>query len=80
MAATLQIPDDLMKRAEESAAAAGESVEQFTAEAVQREILRRFWTRNKTEATLRRGNMTDDQVDAVVDRAVQEDRAAQRGR
>jgi len=80
MATSIHIPDDLMKRAEQSAAAAGESVDQFAAEAVQREILRRFWNRNKSEAMKRRGNLTDDQVDSVVNHAVKEFRAEHRGR
>ena len=49
-------------------------------EAVKRDVARRWFETNKREAALRRGNMTDDEVNDVVEKAIQESRAEQRAR
>ena len=47
---------------------------------MKRELARRFFERNRREAALRRGNMTDAEVEAEVDTAVHEWRTEQRSR
>ena len=45
-----------------------------------RELARLFFERIGREAQARRGNMSDDEVDAIVERAIAEDRSEQRAR
>lgn len=49
-------------------------------DAMKRELARRFFERNRREAEARRGNMTDDEVEIEVDKAVHDWRAEQRSR
>ena len=71
---------ELLERYEEIARSEGKTVDELTTEAVKRDMARRWLERNKREARRRRGNMTEEQVEATVDRAVQETRAEQRAR
>jgi hypothetical protein len=71
---------DLLERYAEIARSEGKTVDELTTEAVKRDVARRWLDKNKREAQLRRGNMTEDEVEAVVGKAVQESRAEQRGR
>lgn len=43
-------------------------------------MARRWFETNKREAALRRGKMTDDEINDVVQKAIQESRAEQRAR
>jgi hypothetical protein len=61
-------------RVQEAAAAEGTTVEQLATKALERDLARRWLDRVGREGDLRRGNMTDADVDAVVTRAVQESR------
>jgi hypothetical protein len=71
---------DLLERYEEIARSEGKTIDELTTEAVKRDIARRWLERTRREAVLRRGNMTDEEVEAVVERAIQESRAEQRAR
>jgi hypothetical protein len=71
---------DLLERYAEIARSEGKTVDELTTEAVKRDVARRWLDKNKREAQLRRGNMTEDEVEAVVGKAIQESRAEQRGR
>jgi hypothetical protein len=76
----LAVEPDVMERIEQEAAAAGVSVDELATEALKRELARRWMERNKREAQVRRGSMTDDEVEALVDKTVHDWRAEQRGR
>lgn len=78
--ANIRLPETLLEQAQKVAQAHGTSVDELAANAVQRELIRLFWEKNKHEAALRRGNMTDEEVEEVVNRAIAEDRAERRGR
>ncbi len=78
--ANIRLPETLLEQAQKAAQAQGTSVDELAANAVQRELIRLFWEKNKREAVLRRGNMTDEEVEDVVNRAIAEDRAERRGR
>jgi hypothetical protein len=71
---------ELLERYAEIARAEGKTVDQLATEAVKRDVARRWVEKNKREAALRRGNKTDEQVDAIVEQAVEESRSEQRAR
>jgi hypothetical protein len=56
------------------ATAEGTTVEELATKALERDLARRWLERVGREGQLRRGNMTDDEVEAVVERAVEESR------
>jgi len=58
--------------AQEAAAAEGTIVEQLATKALERDLARRWLNRVGREGDLRRGDMTDADVEALVERAVQE--------
>jgi len=69
------VPDEIYERVQEIATAEGTTVEELTTKALERDLARRWLERVGREGQVRRGNMTDDEVEAVVERAVQESRA-----
>ena len=71
---------ELLQRYAEIARSEGKTVDELTTEAVKRDVGRRWLEKNKREAQLRRGNMTEEEVEAVVEKAVQDTRAEQHGR
>jgi hypothetical protein len=71
---------ELLQRYTEIARSEGKTVDELTTEAVKRDVARRWLEKNKREAQLRRGNMTEEEVEAVVEKAVQDTRAEQHGR
>jgi predicted CopG family antitoxin len=77
---TVTLSDDVYDRMRQEAEAEGKTVDELTGEAVQRHLARRWLERTGREAQVRRGNMTDEQVEVVVEKAIQESRAEQRGR
>ena len=77
---TLEIESELVERAERIAQADGISVSDLTAEALRRELARRFLEKTRREALVRRGNMSDEEVELAVDSAVQSWRREHRGR
>ena len=71
----IAVPDEIYERVQEIATAEGTTVEELATKALERDLARRWLERVGREGKLRRGNMTDDEVEAVVERAVQESRA-----
>jgi fructose-1,6-bisphosphatase/sedoheptulose 1,7-bisphosphatase-like protein len=72
---SIAVPDTIYDRVQEAAAAEGTNVEQLATQALERDLARRWLDRVAREGDLRRGNMTDADVEALVERAVQESRA-----
>ena len=68
------VPDEIYERVHEIAAAEGTTVEELATKALERDLARRWLERVAREGALRRGDMTDDEVETVVERAVQESR------
>lgn len=69
---TIEVPDEIYERVQEVATVEGTTVEELATKALQRDLARRWLERIGREGQPRRGNMTDDQVEAVVERAIQE--------
>ena len=69
-------PDEIYERVQKVATAEGTTVEELATKALERDLARRWLERVGRDGQLRRGNMTDNDVEAVVERAVQ----ASRGR
>ncbi len=74
------IEPELFDRIAQEAAAEGKTADDLANEAARRYMARRWLDRTKREAQIRRGNMTDEEVEAVVEKAVRESRAEQRPR
>lgn len=72
---SIAVPDTVYDRMQEAAAAEGTTVEQLATQALERELARRWLDRIGREGDVRRGNMTEAEVEALVERAVQESRA-----
>lgn len=77
---TIALPTDLYERVEQEAEGEGKTVDELAAEAVRRELARRWLERTRRQADIRRGKMTDNEVDVTVDAAVQQWRRERRGR
>ena len=71
----IAVPDAVYDRVQEAAAAEGTTVEQLATKALERDLARRWLNRIGREGDLRRGNMTDAEVEALVEKVVQESRA-----
>ena len=56
------------------AEAEGKTVDELAQEAIKRHLAQKSLDRLKREAEARRGNKTDEEVEAIVDRAVKESR------
>ena len=67
---------ELLKRYETIAHSEGKTVDELATEAVKRDIARRWLEKNKREATVRRGVMADQEIEAVVEKAVHDTRMA----
>ena len=80
MAANITLPDELLDRVRVAAEAEGKSLDEFAAEALQRQLVSKFLARNDREALLRRGNKTEEEIEEIVLGAIQEDRQQRRGR
>jgi ribosomal protein L13E len=72
---SIAVPGAVYDRVQEVAAAEGTTIEQLATKALERDLARRWLDRVGREGDLRRGNMTDAEVEALVERAVQESRA-----
>jgi hypothetical protein len=72
---SIAVPDAVYDRVQEAAAAEATTVEQLATKALERDLARRWLNRVGREGDLRGGNMTDAEVEALVERAVQESRA-----
>lgn len=71
---SIAVPDAVYERVQQIAAAEGTTVDQLATKAIERELARRWLDRVGREGDLRRGGMGDAEVEAVVERAVQESR------
>ena len=71
---SIAVPDTIYERVQQIAAAEGTTVQQLATEAIERDLARRWLDRVEREGDLRRGDMSDAEVEAVVERAVQESR------
>jgi hypothetical protein len=71
----IAVPDEIYERVQKIATAEGTTVEEVATKALERELARRWLERVGREGQLRRGNMTDDEVELVVERAIQKSRA-----
>lgn len=71
---------DLFERYAEIARSEGKTIDELTTEAVKRDVARRWLEKTKREAAIRRGNMSDDEVNDIVETAIQQSRAEQRAR
>jgi len=72
---SIAVPDAIYERAQTAAPAEGTTVEKLAVKALERDLARRWLDRIGREADLRRGSMTDVDVEVLVERAVQESRA-----
>ena len=71
---SIAVPDAVYERVQQIAAAEGPTVDQLATKAIERELARRWLDRVGREGDLRRGDMSDAEVEAVGERAVQESR------
>src|SRR4051812_46078782 len=71
----IAVSDEIYERVQEIAAAEGTTVAEVAKKALERDLARRWLERIGREGQVRRGNMADDEVEAVVDWAVQEFRS-----
>jgi hypothetical protein len=71
---TIAVPETVYARVQEAATAEGTTVERLATQALERDLARRWLDRIGREGDRRRGSMTDAEVEAVVERAVQETR------
>jgi predicted transcriptional regulator len=71
---SIALPDAVYDRVQQIAAAEGTTVDQLATKAIERDLARRWLDRIGREGDLRRGDMSDPEVEAVVEQAVQESR------
>jgi post-segregation antitoxin (ccd killing protein) len=69
---TIAIPDDRYERLQALVVAESTTVEALVTKATQRDLARRWLERTGREALARRRDMTDDAVEALVARFIQE--------
>ena len=69
---------DLFERSAEIARSERKTIDELTTEAVKRDVARRWFETTKREAAIRRGNITDDGVNDIVETAIEQSRAEQR--
>ena len=71
---TIAVPEEIYDRVQKAATAEGTTVEELATKALERDLARRWLERVGREGRIRRGNLTDDEVEAFVERAVQQSR------
>jgi hypothetical protein len=69
---SIAVPDAVYERARQIAAAEGTTVDQLATKAIERDLARRWLDRIGSEGDQRRGDMSDAEVEALVEQAVQE--------
>ena len=69
---TIAVPDEIYEGVQKVAAAEGTTVDEVATKALERDLTRRWLEQVGRDAQRRRGNMTDDEVEAVVERAIWE--------
>jgi predicted transcriptional regulator len=70
----IAVPDAVYERVQQIATAEGTTVDQLATKAIERDLARRWLDRIGREGERRRGDMSDAEVEAVVEKAVQESR------
>jgi predicted CopG family antitoxin len=70
----IAVPDEVYERVQKIATAEGTTVEELATKALERDLARRWLERVGREGQARRLDMTDDEVETIVERAVQESR------
>jgi hypothetical protein len=68
----IAIAPEVLERAIRQAQAEGKSVDELAQEAIKRHLAQKTLERLRREAESQRGNKTDEEVEAIVDQAVQE--------
>ena len=76
----IAIEPELLDRAGKVAEAEGKTIDEIATEALRRDLARRTLDRMKGAAEARRRGMSDADVETVVQTAIEESRAEQRGR
>jgi hypothetical protein len=76
----IALAEDVLERVREQAQAEEKTADEVVEQAVRRELARKAFERIRREAEIRRGGMTDEEVDRTVEKAVHEWRTEQRGR
>lgn len=71
---SIAVPDAVYERVQQIAAAEGTTVDQFATKAIECDLARRWLDRIGREGDQRRGDMSDAEVEAVVEQTVQESR------
>jgi predicted transcriptional regulator len=71
----IAVPDEIYQRVQQIATVEGTTVEELATKALERDLARRWLARVGREGQVRRGNMTDTEVEAAVKQAVRESRA-----
>ena len=72
----IAVPDEIYERVQKIATAEGTTVDELATKALERDLARRWLEQVGRDGERRRGNMTDDEVETVVERAIQERRAS----
>jgi predicted DNA-binding protein len=72
MQASITLPDDLQIQLDAAARAEGKTVDQLTAEVLERHFAHRSLERFKRDGEMRRRGMSDEQVERIVDQAITE--------
>ena len=80
MEKNIAIEPDVLERAARQAQAEGKTVDELAEEAIKRHLAQRTLERFRREAEARRGNKTDEEVEAIVDQAIKESRQENRNR
>ncbi len=71
---SIAVPDAVYERVQQVAAAEGTTVEQLATKAIERDLARRWLDRIGREGDQRRGDMSDTEVETIVEQAVRESR------
>ena len=71
-AKNIAIEPEVLERAIRQAQAEGKTVDELAQDAIKRHLAQKTLERLRREAESQRGNKTDEEVDAIVDTAVQE--------
>ena len=71
---SIAVPEALYERVQQVAVAEGTTVDQLATKAIERDLARRWLDRVGQEGDLRRRDMSDAAVEAVVEGVVQESR------
>ena len=72
---SIAVPNAVYERVQQIADAEGTTVDELATRAIERDLARRWLDQAGREGDVRRSEMSDAEVEAAVDRAVQESRA-----